>query len=82
MLVLSSACSSEALLCLLLALVKHLLWGEISPGCCYLCPKAANSQPAELVMWLTNFPVFVSTACDLEESYLMSYLTSVWPLSY
>lgn len=81
MLVLSYACSSEALLYFLLALVKHLLWGEISPGCCYLYPKAANSQPAEL-MGLRNLPIFVSAACDSEESYLMFYLTWIWPLSY
>lgn len=82
MLVLSSACSSEAPLGPLLALVKNLLWEEISPGCCYLCPKAGNSQPAELVMGLRNFPIFVRAAWDSEESYLKCYVTWILPLSY
>lgn len=73
MLVFSSACSSEAPLHSLLALVKHLLWGEISPESFYHCPKAANSQPAELVMGLRNVPIYVSIACDSEESYLLSF---------
>lgn len=36
--------------------------------------QAANSQPPELVLGLRNFPIFVSTACDSEESYIISCL--------